>query len=555
MKARFSLSARTRVCDVPPARTAVLTCALLASLASLTSCSTSSVTDLPAVESIELTPPGATLEAGRTLALLARPLDADGTVVTARTVVWSSSNTQLATVSNAGVVTARAAGEVRIAASAGGQSAVATITVLAREVASVQVTPVALSVRVRRTAPLEARALDAEGQILSDRTIVWSTNDPTIATVSAQGVVTGVAAGATTITATTAGRSGQAAITVTPEPVATVTVAPARDTLAVGLDLELTATVYSADGAVLSDRSVAWSVSDPEVASVSSAGVVTALTPGSATVSAVSEGRVGQSAIVVLARLANAITVLPGTSTIEVGGSVTLATQITDPNGNLIPDRVVVYSSDNTSAATVSQQGVVSGHAAGVARITATSDGRSATATVTVINVPVATVQIVPATSDLQPGGSRLLSVQARSSSGALLSGRAVAWISGASAFATVSSGGLVLGVAPGVAVIAATVEGVTGFATITVRAPVVATVAVSPSPATVAVNDQLMLSATALTESGAAIPGRLFTWTTSNPQVAFVSGSGTVIGVSAGTAIISATTGGVSGTSMVTVR
>lgn len=518
-------------------------------------CTASDVTDTPTVAQVDVTPPSATVEAGRTLVLLARPTDAAGQLITSRAITWSSNNQQIATVSSAGVVSARSAGQVRIAASAAGQSAVAIITVTEREVASVQVTPVAVSVRVNRTTPLLARALDADGGILADRPIIWTTSNAAVATINAQGVISAVAPGAATITATSAGRSGQAAVTVTPEPVATVTITPGRDTLAVGTNRALTATLRDADGAVLTGRPVAWSVSNPEIASVSSQGVVTALAPGSVAVVGVSEGRVGQATIVVLARLANAITLTPGTSTLEVGGTVTLITQVTDPLGNVLPGRVVVYSSDNLAVAAVTSQGVVTALARGTARITATSDGRSTSAIVTVIDVPVATVQILPAAADVPLNTARALSVQARSASGVVLSDRMVTWTSGAPSIATVNASGVVSGVAAGVAVIAASVDGITGFSTITVRAPIVATVNISPSAPELTVNQQLQLEATARTSGGVLVPGRTIVWQSSNQQVAFVTSSGVLIGVSAGTATITATTEGVSGTTSVIVR
>ncbi len=530
--------------------TALLAAALLAF-----ACAPADVTDTPAVDAVELTPPMANIEAGRTVTLTARPIDGNGGVITGRPVTWSSNNTQIATVSSAGVVTARGAGEARIAASIAGRSAVAVITVTAREVAGVQVTPVAVSVRVRRTAPLLARALDADGDILPDRAITWVSANPAVATIDAQGVVTAVAPGATTVTATSEGRSGQAAVTVTPEPVATVTVAPERDTLAVGTDVMLAATLRDVDGAVLTDRPVAWSVGTPSVASVSSTGVVTALAPGTTTVVAVSEGRVGQATIVVVARLADAVTLTPSSSTLEVGATLPLLAQVTDPAGNLLPDRVVTFTSDNATAATVTAEGVVTARAPGAARITAASEGRSAVAVITVVPVPVATVQLVPASADVIVGATRTLTAEARSSGGTLITGRAVTWTSGAPGIATVSTAGVVTGVSPGQAVIAAAVDGVTGFATITVQPRAVATVTITPAAPEMASGTQVQLTATVQDAAGATLTGRHVTWSSADETIAFVSSTGLVIALRPGTVTITATSEGVSGTTLVTVR
>jgi len=105
---------------------------------------------------------------------------------------------------------------------------------------------------------LQALTLDADGGALTGRAIVWTSSNTSVATVSAQGVVTGIAAGAATVTATSDGRSGQSAVTVTVPPVQTVTVTPAVDTLALGATRSKSAVLRDAAGALLTDRTVAW---------------------------------------------------------------------------------------------------------------------------------------------------------------------------------------------------------------------------------------------------------------------------------------------------------
>ena len=538
----------------PRVRTRIVA-ALAAALWLGAGCGGSALTDTPDIAEVALTPPTATVEAGRTLALSARVTDVTGATVTSSPVAWSSSNPQVATVSAAGLVTARATGEARIAASAGGRSAVASITVTEREAASVQLLPVTLSIRVNRTAPLLARVLDADGTLLEGRPVSWSSSNTAVATVNAQGIVSAIAPGAATITATSAGRSAQSAVTVTPEPVAAVSVAPARDTLLVGTNRALTATVRDEAGAILTGRAVTWSVGSPAVATVSSTGVVTALTTGTTTVLAVSEGRVGQATITVVARLADAITLTPAVATVQIGSTTLLLAQVTDPVGNLLPDRTVTFSSDNPAVAAVASTGLVTARAQGVARITATSEGKVATAVITVVPVPVAVVSIIPDGGDLVITGSRALVAEARAASGELITGRPVTWTSGAPGVATVDASGILRGLSAGQVVVAATVDGVSGFATFTVRAQVISTVTIAPAAPSVAVGASVQLSATPRDPFGTPVPDLDVTWTSANEAVAFISSTGLVVGVSPGTAVITATSGGVSATTIVTVR
>src|SRR5439155_885632 len=103
---------------------------------------------------------------------------------------------------------------------------------------------------------------DANGTALSGRAVTWATSNAAVATVSASGLVTSVAAGSATITATSEGQSGTSAITVTNVPVASVTVSPATASITVGATTQLTATPKDANGAALSGRVVTWATSE-----------------------------------------------------------------------------------------------------------------------------------------------------------------------------------------------------------------------------------------------------------------------------------------------------
>src|SRR5207247_123825 len=134
---------------------------------------------------------------------------------------------------------------------------------------------------------------------MTGRAVAWTSSNTAMATVSSSGLVTGVTAGSATITATSEGKSGTAAITVTPAPVATVAVTPTTASLTVGQTTQLSATLKDANGNTLTGRTVAWTSSNTSMATVSSSGLVTGVTAGSATITATSEGKSGTAAITV----------------------------------------------------------------------------------------------------------------------------------------------------------------------------------------------------------------------------------------------------------------
>src|SRR6184192_94633 len=166
-------------------------------------------------------------------------------------------------------------------------------------VASVTVTPRTLTVGVGATAQLTATPKDANGTALTGRVVTWASDNTAVATVSPMGLVGGVAQGQATITATSEGQSGTAALTVVVL-VASVTVTPTPATVGIGQTVQLTATPKDANGNVLTGRVVTWASNNTAVATVSSTGLVTGVTQGQATITATSEAKNGTAAVAVV---------------------------------------------------------------------------------------------------------------------------------------------------------------------------------------------------------------------------------------------------------------
>src|SRR5207249_89042 len=218
---------------------------------------------------------------------------------------------------------------------------------------------------------------------LSGRVVSWASSNTSAATVNGTGLVSGVAAGSATITATSEGQSGTASITVT-VPVASVTVSPASASVPAGQTAQLTATPKDVNGNPLSGRVVTWASSNTSVATVSSSGLVTGKVAGSATITATSEGQSGTSAITVVHVPVASVTVSPSSANVPAGSALQLTATPKDANGNALSGRTITWSSSNTAVVTVSSSGLVTGIVAGSATITATSEGQSGTAAITV---------------------------------------------------------------------------------------------------------------------------------------------------------------------------
>jgi uncharacterized protein YjdB len=251
-------------------------------------------------------------------------------------------------------------------------------------VSRVDVSPPTGSVTVGQTLQLSASALTSSGQALS-RTFNWTSSDATKASVSATGLVTAVReATSLTVTATADGISGTATLVIAPAPVATVEVTVPAPTVIAGQSLQATVVVKDASGSALTGRTVAWSSGNSTVATVSTAGLISALTPGTAQITATSEGRAAAVTLQVLPVPVATVSVSLPSPALNVEGTYQLTTVTRDASGATLAGRPIAYSSSAPATVTVSASGLVTAVAEGTAVITATAEGRTGTLAVTV---------------------------------------------------------------------------------------------------------------------------------------------------------------------------
>jgi len=293
-----------------------------------------------AVTAVVVTPPTLTVVAGATGNLSAAVTQTNCTNLVTN---WTTSNAGIATVSSSGVVTGvTAGGPVTITATAASMSGTAQVTVTPAQapIASISLSQTSAGLTVGATLQLTATPRDGSGNALTGRTITWTSSNANIATVTQTGLVVGVANGAATITAAAEGRSATATITVSSTPVSSVTVTPNGATLQPGATLQLSALTRDAGGSVLSGRTVTWTTGNASVVSINATGLVTAVAPGSVTITATSEGVSGTATIVTagpstnrfafaLANQPSASSYTPSTADqfVSSGGTITIVRQ------------------------------------------------------------------------------------------------------------------------------------------------------------------------------------------------------------------------------------
>lgn len=188
-------------------------------------------------------------------------------------------------------------------------------------VSSVSVSPASVSVALGASTQLAAATLDGNGTVITGRPVTWSTANASIATVSG-GRVTGVAPGAVTITATSEGQTGSAAITVLPPTVATVTISPVNPTISEVDTLRLSAVLRAADGSVLTGRPITWASATPANATISNSGLVSGVQPGTSVITATSEGKSATATVTITISQCNASLAKPIVAGTLVNGTL-----------------------------------------------------------------------------------------------------------------------------------------------------------------------------------------------------------------------------------------
>lgn len=305
------------------------------------------------------------------------------------TVTWSSSDPSVASV-DGGVVTALKAGTTTITAKAGENEATCSVEVKEEPkeepkdetvaVDSVTINQQAPTVEVGKTITLTATVNPSNA---TNTKVKWTAGSNGCASVSAEGIVTGVKAGKETITVTTEDGEKTATVEVEVKEAAPTTVAvtgvtlnKVKTTIAVGISETLGATVAPAEA---TDRSVTWSSDNTAVATVDKNGVVTAIKEGTAKITAkTTDGGFTAVCEVTVTAAGTTITLDKTTATMKTGETLTLKATV-NPS-----DKTVTWKSSDENKAKVDNNGKVEAKAEGEVTITATADGKSATCKITI---------------------------------------------------------------------------------------------------------------------------------------------------------------------------
>lgn len=316
------------------------------------------VTEIP-IGSCSLAPATSKLTVSQSVVQAVTLRDTANNVISSlgRNIAWTSDNEIAATVSGSGVVTARKAGTARITASPVENtqaSCNASVEVVDARIVSAVITTRSGSLRIGIPRQFQVALSDSVGgAIPAGRAVTWTSVTPTTASVTSNGLVTGISLGAARIAVNAEGAVDTVNFTVTKIPVATVRLSPLSSSIVQGGTVQINATIEDSTGTAVTDRVVEWTSSDPTRAAVSQSGLVTTQAPGTVTITATSETRSGSAQVTVQPIPVDTIFVTSATYSAALNApSKSFAIQLRDANGNQIFNRSVSVQSSNPGIAT-----------------------------------------------------------------------------------------------------------------------------------------------------------------------------------------------------------
>ncbi len=339
-----------------------------------------------------------------------------------------------------------------------------------------------------------------------------------------------------------------------------VTVAPTTLTLAINRSAPIVGTAFDCSGNSIKNKTITYSTSNAAVATVTTDGNVLAISVGSATISAVANGKSAQVLVTVTPEQAASVTLNPNVLTLRKTNTRQLTATARNNQNTVITGRTFRWSSSNSSVLSVDQSGNVTALTPGQVVVTAEVDQVVGQATITVTEIPIGSCSLAPANSKVTVSQTVQPTLTLRDTANNVIPslGRPVVWSSSNEGVAVVSQTGLVTTRKAGTATITASPSEnpqVSCSANVEAVDSRIAQVVVTPRTGSLRLGLPVAFNALLLDSTRAQIPGgRVVTWSTNTPTVVQVTQAGIVTGLSLGTARVIATAEGVADTVSLTV-
>lgn len=410
-----------------------------------------------------------------------------------KNIKYTSTDEDVAVISSSGIISAKKKGSTVIKVSNGYKTVTKTINVVAssniNSVTGVKLNVTSLTISVGSNGSLSAIVSPSNA---TNKSVVWSSSNESVALVSSKGNVVGVSPGSAIITATTQDGNKTAMANVTVKKASSSTTGGSSTggsttggstsnyikvtkisinsddfTIKVGNTKSLGYTITPSNA---TNKKVAWSTSNPAIAKVSSTGKVTGVSAGTAYITVKSVDGASDKVKVIVAKgdpiKATKIVLSPSSLTLNVGVTKKVTATVYPSNATI---KTITWVSHNTSIVKVDSTGNVTGVKAGKTQISAYTTDNAVVATMNVevksnngsstnpstpTNVAVSSLVVSPTYIDMYVNDTSTVSVSVLPSNA---SNKNLTWSSSDSSIATVTQSGVVKGIKYGTATIKVT--------------------------------------------------------------------------------------------------
>ncbi len=429
-------------------------------------------------------------------------------------VTWSSADTSVVVVTQsagaAAMLRAKKIGLTTVTVSKGGEAASVPVSVVAPAVSHIAINPSGPTTHIDGRVQLTAEVRNADGELLTNRHVGWASNNTAIASIDDNGMVLGRQIGSAIITAYSEGQQASTIVYVTQAIVATVVLRPSPVVVARYDSVQMRAIPLDVHLDTLQGRAT-WYSSDTTIAKVGTNGVVYGRKQGSTTILAQVDDKVGSTTITVgPARAASLeISTANGLALAKYEQGQVIV-HVRDVAGNELFGHTVVFASNNSGIASISNTGLVTAVEQGTATISVDCEALHHTFGVAITAPLAASVSVNPSSASLTEGDTvRVVPTATDSHGNPILRGKSFTFVSSQPADVGVDQNGLVTvyNYHPGSVSIRVTCDGQTATAVITLVPPAVAFLTISPAQATVSAGSRIVVSATAYDSQGRTLP------------------------------------------------
>jgi uncharacterized protein YjdB len=518
----------------------------------------------PILVSLTVTAPDLTIDINTTAQFTATGNFSDGSAQDYTQLVSWSVPGPVASIDNTGLATGLSIGTATVTANVGSINGSASLQVTAPTLLSILVTPDSTSVPLGISQSFTATGVFSNGDSQDLAAAVWTSSDSTKVPIDSSGSAQTLGVATVTISATYGSITGSSSFTVLPAALVSIALNPSNSSIALGTTVPLTPVGTFTDGSTQTLSPVLWNSDDPTVAfvAVNGTGLVSGNAIGSANISATSGSITGSTSVTVTPAVISSIAVTPGSVTIPAGTTQQFTAMATFTDSSIQDvSSLATWSSSSGSVATVSSSGLAAAVSVGSSTMTATLGSSSGTGALTVGSAVLQSITLSPQNATMGKGTTLQFTATGNysdSSTQDLTS--LVTWTSSDSNTVSINSAGLATGRQFGSITIGAALGSVNASTGLTVNKNPLVSIVVTPVNPSISVGQTQQFTATG-TYSDASTQDLTKTahWSSSSSGVATinngVSGGGLATGQGIGTATMTATFQGVSGSTTLTVH